>query len=147
MFITGKVIALRSSQAIEVPVEAVRILIVDDEQIFLMCVHSQLSRKGFIVHTADNTDEAVNIAMKEKIDIVIMDGQLPGKYSSLEAIQLLKEMHAPVSIIGVSGMPKTYFESSAIDHVVTKPVNIEHLVEIMQEALKSTSGRSLTSPQ
>jgi CheY-like chemotaxis protein len=71
---------------------AVRILIVEDEQIIAADLRNQLRRMGHeVVGMAVSGEEAVEMADQAKPDLVLMDVQLDGKMRGTEAARIIQE--------------------------------------------------------
>ena len=66
-----------------------RILVVDDEEDISELVRYNLVAAGYAVILADSGEEAVRIAMREHIDLVLLDLMLPG-ISGIEVAKMLK---------------------------------------------------------
>ncbi len=78
----------------------VKILWIDDE-VDLLNVHIIfLQRKGYIVNTATNAQDAFDILEQEKFDIIFLDENMPG-ISGLNALPRIKELapHTPVIMV------------------------------------------------
>ena len=56
---------------------AKKILIVDDEQLILMTMQDRLMLEGFDVVTAENGQDGMDMAVKEKPDLIVLDIMLP----------------------------------------------------------------------
>ncbi len=56
-----------------------KILIVDDSKTELMVLSDLLSKNGYIVATAENSDEAFRRLGEEKPDLILMDIVMPGQ--------------------------------------------------------------------
>jgi DNA-binding response OmpR family regulator len=65
------------------------ILIVDDEQDVLSSLGAVLRRNGYHVWVADTGVEALNVAKREKPDLIILDLMLPDKDGADVAAELL----------------------------------------------------------
>lgn len=55
-----------------------KILIVDDEKDLLAVLEKRLTREGFSVIKADNGEDAITLAKKEKPDLIMLDILMPG---------------------------------------------------------------------
>jgi two-component system alkaline phosphatase synthesis response regulator PhoP len=78
-----------------------RVLAVDDEPDVLGLVETKLQKAGFEVSTATNGQEAVDRALAEKPDVVIMDVMMP-KLDGLSACTRIKQIlgeAAPIIIL------------------------------------------------
>ena len=69
------------------PVSKARILIVDDEEIFVHSLKINLLHQGYSVICASNGREALSLMGKEPVDLVISDLVMP----DIDGIQLINE--------------------------------------------------------
>ncbi len=76
------------------------ILAVDDDALARQLYADALHEKGYLVHTADSGAQALEIARREPIDVVLLDILMPGM-SGLEVLASLGELipDSPVIII------------------------------------------------
>ena len=75
----------------------IKILVVDDEENILNLVESRINSIGYQVIKARNGIEAVELSIKEKPDLIIMDIMMP-KMDGLEATKFLKSSLETASI-------------------------------------------------
>ena len=68
---------------------AKRILIADDEPDILEIIQYNLQSEGYIVFTAKNGDEALDLARKNQPDLIILDIMMPGK-NGIEVCNILR---------------------------------------------------------
>ena len=69
-----------------------RILIVEDEGILAMKTQADLENMGHVVvDIVDNGKEAIDIALKEKPDLILMDIVLKGSLNGIEATGVICE--------------------------------------------------------
>lgn len=66
-----------------------KILVVDDESDILKIVTMRLTKMGYDLVTAHNGQEAIELARREKPDLILMDCQMP-VLSGLEACRQIK---------------------------------------------------------
>ncbi|MGM0607322.1 MAG: PAS domain S-box protein [Candidatus Muiribacteriota bacterium] len=94
------------------------------------------------IFKAINGKEAVNIFKKQKVDIVIMDVQMP-ELNGIEATKKIRKIEKqkkfnPVTIIaltaGVLKGEKEKCYKAGMDNYVTKPINSEIFYEVIQES-------------
>jgi DNA-binding NtrC family response regulator len=64
------------------------VLIVDDEESFLMLLDHYLMKNGFHVKTASNSNQALNLVDQETFDVAILDVNM----SPVDGITLLTEL-------------------------------------------------------
>jgi len=67
-----------------------KILIVDDQKEVRELVKVTLRVGDYEIFTAENGEQAVDVARQEKPDLVIMDVMMPGAYYGFEAARIIK---------------------------------------------------------
>jgi two-component system response regulator HydG len=83
---------------------AYRILIADDEPLFLRTTAELLRKEGFDCTYASNGTAALEALSKEKVDLVLSDLNMPGNFK----LELLKEGRSKwpeIPLIVVTGTP------------------------------------------
>jgi len=117
-----------------------KILIVEDSPQNMRLLEMVLGAKGYTLLKATDGEEALDMAMREQPDLVIMDVQIP-KLSGLEVTRKLRETpafsHTP--IIGITayamkGDRERVIESGC-DAYLSKPINTRELPEIIAQML------------
>jgi DNA-binding response OmpR family regulator len=68
--------------------DKMKILLVDDDLTFLITYQKILERNGFIVIPARDGEEALNLALAEKPNIIILDVDIPKK----DGLEVMKEL-------------------------------------------------------
>jgi len=118
----------------------IKLLIVDDETRFLQAIAKRLMKRGFDVRTAENGQEAIRLAEKEKFDIALLDLRMPGMDGG-EVLRILKEEHEFLEAIILTGHGSL---ESAVEltkvgafSYLPKPYELEKLVEVLKEAYQS----------
>jgi DNA-binding NtrC family response regulator len=120
------------------------ILVVDDDQDSCELLREIFSVQGWHVDTALDPAQALRVAGKEKVDLVVSDVNLEANKSGLD---LLKELRAQCPVILVTGFGTL---DSAVEAAregawdfISKPFKVEEVVAIARRALeqdqKSTS--------
>ena len=90
-----------------------RILIVEDEQIIAADLRNKLLRMGHeIVGMAIAGDEAISIAEQVRPDLVLMDVQLDGAMSGIEAARKIQE-RTGAQIIFITAFPGVFLRDPA----------------------------------
>lgn len=114
------------------------ILLVEDEEKLARFVELELMHEGYRVEKSGNGREALELAIKNQYDLILLDIMLPG-LNGLEVLRrLLKEKEVPVILLTardavmdkVSGL-----DAGAVDYI-TKPFAIEELLARIRVALK-----------
>jgi CheY-like chemotaxis protein len=77
--------------------QAASILVVDDDPEIVSMLSTRLTKRGYKVTTANDGHRALELAKKEKPDLVLLDVMMPGK-SGWEVARALKQDPATASI-------------------------------------------------
>jgi two-component system, NtrC family, response regulator HydG len=116
------------------------ILVVDDEADTCANLSDILSELGFDVDTAHEGVAALELVQKKHYDIALLDLRMPGM-DGLELYRRIKEKSAGTAALIVTAYASSDTAKSAIAagarQIVSKPVNIRHLIALVQEALDS----------
>ena len=116
------------------------ILIVEDSDDARYFMRLSLEQLGYLIIEAENGAKAVEIAQRERPDIILMDLSLP----ILDGIAAAQKIRASdglggVPIIAVTAHQETDFRAGAkaagFDAYVTKPIDIDFLSELIQGLL------------
>ncbi len=75
-----------------------RVMVVDDEAVISMQLEERLEAMGYdVVGTASSGEEAVDMAIDLRPDIILMDIVMPGKLDGIQASEMIKaELDIPV---------------------------------------------------
>ncbi len=117
-----------------------RILIVEDNPENMRLLEMVLRAKNYTLLKATDGEEALDIAIRERPDLIIMDIQLP-KINGFEVTRKLRETPAfsHIPIIGVTAYAmkgdKERVIESGCDAYLSKPINTRELPEIIAEML------------
>ena len=121
-----------------------KLVLVDDEPEILTLVKDYLSREGFIVLTAVNGLDGMQLIEREKPDLVLLDWMLPGM-SGLEMCKRLRET-STIPIIMLTAKSEEIdrvlgLEFGADDYIV-KPFSLRELAARIKTVLRRSSGAS-----
>ena len=117
-----------------------KVLVVDDEGDVRKFLTAILEKHGYETLTAEDGTEALEIARREKPDLVTLDLQMPG-LSGEEVLDYLRKrqlLHL-VKVLIVSGMSEQDLEramESGAHGVIQKPFDIEELQHVVKELLE-----------
>ncbi|MCK5126887.1 MAG: response regulator [candidate division Zixibacteria bacterium] len=117
------------------------ILVVDDELIIRDLLFRSLSQNDYRVILARDGFEAIDIykAQTEKIDVVILDLQMP-KMNGIEVLKKLRTINPNVSVILSSGYVELLNRELAGEfediEILVKPYLITELYKAVQNAMK-----------
>ena len=117
--------------------EAMRIMLVDDEERYLKTTGKLLARKGYDALTASGGAEALERLRSEKVHVVILDVKMPG----MDGIATLKEIKRRFPMIEVIMLTGHATVESAIDGLksgatdyLIKPADIDEIISKAEEA-------------
>ena len=116
-------------------------LVVDDNKNNLMLEKDLLEVAGFEVWQAENATAGIDIARKEKPDIIIMDVRLPDMRGT-EAARLLRQdkqtSAIPIVFVTASVMAEGMEEISAITNsgFIGKPINTRTFAHEISQFIK-----------
>ena len=113
-----------------------KVLLVEDFEDTRLFMRLELEEQGFIVFEAENGQAAVETAVRENPDVILMDLTLP-LMDGFEATKLIRrnENLKNVPIIAVTAHQEDDFRSDAkasgFDAYVTKPIDVNWLKELI----------------
>ncbi len=115
-----------------------RILIVEDEEKLARFIELELAHEGYAVRKAADGRTALDMALKDDYDLILLDIMLP-QLNGLEVLRRLQQAkQTPVILLTArdSVMDKVSgLDAGAIDYI-TKPFAIEELLARIRVALK-----------
>ena len=117
-----------------------KILIVEDNPLNMRLLEMVLRAKNYTLLKATDGEEALDMAMREQPDLIIMDVQLP-KMNGLEVTRKLRETsafsHTPIIAITAYAMKgdKERIIESGCDAYLSKPINTRELPGLIAEML------------
>lgn len=118
-----------------------KILVVDDEVALAETLEDLLVFHGYDVKIADNGITAQSLLIENKFDLVISDIRMP-IMDGMQLLQHINEKHRGTPVILISGF-SDYDEKSASEKgakgLVSKPMDIESLVKLVEQNLKKNS--------
>ncbi len=109
------------------------VLAIDDNVVNLSLIKKSLSKEGYCILTAENGKQGLNLAVKEKPDLILLDIEMPGE-NGFHVITRLKDnpVTASIPVIFLTGVTDVEsklkgFELGAVDYI-TKPF---HPMEVL----------------
>lgn len=124
-----------------------RILVVDDQITNIETLKYRLTKEGFDVLSASRGDKAIEIALSELPDVVLLDIMMP-EISGFEVCKNLtsneKTRHIPIILVTALSSPEYVqkgFEVGAFDYVKKPFNNAELMMRIKSALISSTSNR------
>lgn len=121
-----------------------RILLVDDDRAVRDSIRDVLIEEGFLVLPAENGQEAVEMANRTQIDLVLLDLNLPVK-NGWDTFALLSNQHRELPIIIATARANQIFTalSAGASALLEKPFEITVLLATMEKLLAETGEQRL----
>ena len=117
-----------------------KVLIVDDDPNLLEALKYNMKKESYAVVTAEDGEQAIEIARKEKPDLILLDIMLP-KLSGFEVCRILRrEMNVPILMLTakVDETDKIVGLEIGADDYVTKPFSMRELIARIRAMLRRT---------
>lgn len=115
-----------------------KILVVEDSKSYLLVLSQSLSDAGFAVVTAENGEDGLVAAKKEKPDLILLDIEMP-KMGGIAMAEKLKESDIKVPIIFLTNMSDVKHISdateTATDYIIKSDISMEGIVTRVKERL------------
>ncbi len=121
-----------------------RVLVVDDEKTIVKGLKFSLEQEGWSVDAAYDGEDALELAGKNRYNIILLDIMLP-KLSGLEVCQQIRETsNVPIIMLTAKGddMDKIMGLEYGADDYITKPFNILEVKARMKAIMRRTLGSS-----
>ena len=132
-----------------------RLLLVDDDEVFLRPLHRTLELAGYEVLPVQSAEEALDTLKAEDVDLVLTDRRLPGM-DGVGLVRHVKAEHADLAVVVMTayGSIESAVEAmrlGAEDYLV-KPFEAPELLLVIRraiefQALKSANRRSIRRNQ
>ena len=115
---------------------AANILVVDDDPEIVTMLSTRLAKRGYKVSTANDGHRALELAKREKPDLVLLDVMMPGK-SGWEVARALKQdpVTATIKIVMVTAIGEQVNEITSplygADAHIDKPFEFDRLEKVI----------------
>ena len=123
-----------------------RILIIEDDPHILLGLEELLKSEGFVVTVCSRGDHAIDMAQKEKPNLIVLDVMLPG----LSGYEICKQLRArkistPILMLTAKSqeIDKVIGLDLGADDYVTKPFGVRELLARIQALLRRVQGTPL----
>lgn len=111
------------------------ILVVEDDFFLRSAVVDVLSRHGFAVFEAPDTNMACDFLRSEAIDLLFTDIRLPGFMDGIALATLVRKKHPEMKIIIASGLVLSGIDPKTADECLGKPYQFDHMVAVINRLL------------
>ena len=117
------------------------VLIVEDNEKNMKLARDVLQHQGHATLEARSGEEGLQLAMRQRPDLILLDIQLPGMdgIAMLQRIREQASLHAvPVMAVSASVMPEDqrHIDSSGFDAYMTKPIALKPFLAEVERLLK-----------
>ena len=122
-----------------------RILLVDDDPTVRDSLNDVLVAEGYFVIPAENGQQAIDLANKSSVDLVLLDLNMPIK-NGWDTFEQLTREHPLIPIIIATARPNQLFTAvnAGVGALLEKPMDIPTLLRTMEKLLLETAEQRLT---
>ncbi|HLE73187.1 MAG TPA: response regulator transcription factor [Anaerolineales bacterium] len=128
---------------------ATRILVVDDEPRFVRLVEANLQTEGFEVIKAASGQEALDLTVAKKPDLILLDVMMP-EMDGFQALERIREFStAPIIMLTAKGDEehKVRGLNLGADDYVVKPFSANELIARVQAVLRRAQRKVSDFPE
>ena len=125
--------------------ESKKVLIADDEEQLALALKIRLQSQGYEVTTVNNGQQAVERAIQEQPDLIILDVLMP----VMDGYSCLRELNTrfgrgkiPVIILTARERMKDLFELEGVEDYVVKPFDHEDLLIRVDRVFKRRATKA-----
>jgi CheY-like chemotaxis protein len=113
------------------------VLLVEDNEMNRDMLSRRLTRKNYTVITADNGGTAVEKALTQKPDIILMDMELPIKDGWTASKEIKSAQSTPIIALTAHAMAsdKEKALAAGCDDYATKPIDFPQLIALIEQHL------------
>jgi DNA-binding NarL/FixJ family response regulator len=120
---------------------AIRILLVDDDEMLNTIMCSLLAREGFDITVAGNVAEALKLISLERYDVLLSDLHMPGAADGLTVISAMRHLNPEAIAVLLTSFPEMDVAAQAIlrqaDEIMIKRADPTEMVESIKRRIAS----------
>jgi len=122
--------------------KAWKVLLIDDEEDFVMTLAERLQIRGLRPVAATDGETGLNLIRNESFDVVILDVMMPG-LSGLEVLERIQKFNSQIPVIMLTGHGRSEdgprgLRLGAFDYLI-KPLDIDELIQKIRAAAATRS--------
>jgi CheY-like chemotaxis protein len=125
---------------------AIKVLLVDDDEIIRSSLSGVLEQSGFAVTTAPNVPKALKlITGPDTYDVLLSDLHMPGAGDGLTVVSAMRHANPMAVTLLLSAFPEMTAAAQAImhqaDEILVKPMDLLSLVQIIRQRVANGPQR------
>lgn len=130
----------------EQPLSGRKVLVVDDDPDILTAISAAMEDAGATVETARDGNAAVELALKGRPDVIVLDAMLPKRsgFLVMEKIKSVRKPGGPPYVIMITGNTgrrhQEWAASLGVDEYMTKPFRMDRLLDSAAKLVASQEG-------
>ena len=125
--------------------QAIRVLVVDDEDDFRETVVKRLRARKLEAEGADSGAAALELIKEREFDVMVLDVKMPGM-DGIETLRQVKQTRPEIEVIMLTGHASVEFglkgmQLGAFDYIM-KPAPIGELMDTIGQAFQKKCGEA-----
>jgi len=119
-----------------------RILVIDDQEVFLRVISAALRSMKYAVTTVTDALDGIELLQREMFDLVIVDMIMP-RIGGLLAIEVIRREHRDIPIVAASAYAdklSDLLNQADIDGILSKPINPRILKRTLNDIFLKKNG-------
>src|SRR5262249_48787264 len=124
-----------------------RILVIDDDLASCNLLRELFTAQGWSAETTQSPEQALELAAREKFDLLVSDINLEAKMTGLDLLRELRDKCPVVLITGFGTLDTTVAASreGAWD-IISKPFKVQEIIAVVRRALERTPDSARNRP-
>lgn len=114
-----------------------RVLLVEDEDIYRTVLRRRLCKRGLDVSDVGSGEDALGFLEREAVDVVVLDVKMPGM-SGIEVLEQIKARFTDLEVVMLTGFADATTAVRVMDRgacaYLMKPVHLDDLIDEIEGA-------------
>ncbi len=123
-----------------------KILVADDDPDIILALRMRLEDAGYLVVTASNGREAIDVIRSEKPDLALLDVIMPegNAFAVMDGLREDERQQLPVVFLTADTQEVSQIKAfnRGIRHYLTKPCDAQTLLILVESALADVEGKT-----